>query len=220
MKENLEFYECKNYDWNKDSPEDCHSYVLPTILKLLPCGKHIILDAGCGNGYIAGKLISFGYFVTGIDVSPDGIFLARNAYPNGVFEIRSVYEDLSDLITNVDIVISSEVIEHLYYPNRFLQNMNSILKLGGWLLLSTPYHGWLKNSLISLTGQWDKHHMVDWEGGHIKFFSEKSLTNLLTVNGFENIVFKNAVASLFCGNLLYVRPRRNLEFTHSNNPYL
>jgi len=60
------------------------------------------------------------------------------------------------------------------------------------LILSTPYHGWLKNTLISVTGQWDKHHTSDCTGGHIKFFSQDSLTKLLFANGFGNIKFMNA----------------------------
>lgn len=183
----------KEYGWDTIQQTGANNYILPNMLKLLPKEKKLtILDAGCGNGYNVGKLVSFGFVVTGIDISEDGILLARKVYPEGKFEIRSVYDDLSYLETNFDIVISSDVIEHLYFPNKFMQNMNSVLKPGGFLILSTPYHGWLKNTLISITGQWDKHHTANWEGGHIKFFSEDSLTELLSVNGFGNIKFMNA----------------------------
>ena len=182
----------KEYGWKSLRSENSHSYVLPTIFKILPIGCRSVFDAGCGNGYIAGKLAEKGLFVTGIDVSPDGVLLAREEYPKARFEVRSVYDDISDIVNNVDLVISSEVIEHLYYPQTFFKNMYSVIRPGGWIIITTPYHGWLKNSLISLTGQWDKHHTTDWEGGHIKFFSEKTLSKMLVENGFSKIVYKNA----------------------------
>jgi len=56
----------------------------------------------------------------GVDIAEDGIKIARNAYPHLRFELRSAYNRLDDLWSEgVDVVISSEVIEHLYYPTVF-----------------------------------------------------------------------------------------------------
>ncbi len=151
-----------------------------------------ILDAGCGNGAIAGHLAEMGYQVTGIDLSEDGIVIARKAHSKVRFEVASVYDDLHSIVDEVDVVISSEVIEHLYYPQRYLKNMASIIRPGGCIILTTPYHGYLKNLALSAFNYWDKHHTVDWEGGHIKFFSEKTLSRMLASAGFTKITFKNA----------------------------
>ena len=51
-------------------------------------------------------------------------------------------------------------------------------------MLTTPYHGYLKNLAIALTGRWDSHHDPLWEGGHIKFFSPATITRLLAGAGF------------------------------------
>jgi len=183
----------KHYGWKSHDATPAHSYVLPAIIKLLPRGRVLsILDAGCGNGFVAGKLAELGHKVVGIDLAEDGIAIARNTYPNIRFEVCSVYNDLKSLVDNVDLVVSSEVIEHLFYPKIFLSNLHDVIRPGGHIILTTPYHGYLKNLLISLLGMWDKHHTVDWEGGHIKFFSEKSISKLLQSSGFNNIVFKNA----------------------------
>jgi len=181
-----------DYGWKNSSSSDCHSYVVPSILKLIPGNKLKILDAGCGNGFLANQLASRGHQVVGIDLSEDGILLAKNNYFNIHFEKRSIYEDLHDLGTDFDLIISSEVIEHLYYPQKFLNNIWSILRPEGYLILSTPYHGWLKNSLIGILGLWDKHHTADWEGGHIKFFSVQTIKESLLKSGYSNIVFNNA----------------------------
>ena len=50
--------------------------------------------------------------------------------------------------------------------------------------MTTPYHGYLKNLALSLAGKWDHHHTALWHGGHIKFWSRRSLTKLLTAESF------------------------------------
>ena len=60
-----------------------------------------------------------------------------------------------------------------------------VLKPGGYLLVTTPYHGYLKNLALSVFGKWDKHHTALWHGGHIKFWSQATLTQLLSENGFR-----------------------------------
>ncbi len=60
------------------------------------------------------------------------------------------------------------------------------------MVLSTPYHGYLKNLAISLIGGWDRHFTVHWEGGHIKFFSKRTLVRMAAAVGFRNIEFYGA----------------------------
>ncbi|NOY71250.1 MAG: methyltransferase domain-containing protein [Gammaproteobacteria bacterium] len=182
----------QEYGWKSADALADHSYTLPAIKSLLPAGKLNILDAGCGNGFVAGQLAEMGHQVTAIDLSDDGIEIARKEYPNVRFEVRSVYDELSDLIDYMDVVVSSEVIEHIYYPQRFLRNLNPIIREGGCLILTTPYHGYIKNLALSIFDKWDRHHTVDWEGGHIKFFSQKTISSMLEESGFGDISFNNA----------------------------
>jgi 2-polyprenyl-3-methyl-5-hydroxy-6-metoxy-1,4-benzoquinol methylase len=182
-----------SYGWKSaDSLQD-HDYTLPAIISLLPPNSRNVLDAGCGNGYIARKLCDRGFCVTAIDQSPDGIALAQDRESRVKWYVRSVYDDLSDIEQcGFDVIISSEVIEHLYSPRKFLDNMHSLLRLNGVIIITTPYHGYLKNLALSIFNAWDKHHTVDWEGGHIKFFSEKTISDLLRSAGFANIRFRNS----------------------------
>lgn len=62
-----------------------------------------------------------------------------------------------------------------------------VFEIGGKLIITTPYHGFLKNLDLSIFNKWDSHHTVDWDGGNIKFFSFKSLGALLNDNGFKVI---------------------------------
>jgi 2-polyprenyl-6-hydroxyphenyl methylase/3-demethylubiquinone-9 3-methyltransferase len=65
-----------------------------------------------------------------------------------------------------------------------------VLKPGGLLIISTPYHGYLKNLALSIFGKWDDHHTALWDGGHIKFWSRSTLTQLLEAGGFDVIDFR------------------------------
>lgn len=182
-----------NYGWQSADPTPAHAYLLPNILKLLPGDSPLnILDAGCGNGFLAGKLASRGHHVTGVDISQDGVDIARKNYPQIGFHIASLYDNLEPIVQNVDLVISSEVIEHLFSPKTFLENISKVLKPRGSIILTTPYHGFLKNLALSLIDGWDTHHTANWEGGHIKFFSPKTLKILLANTGYINAVFNNA----------------------------
>ncbi len=148
---------------------------------------------GCGNGYLAGQLLRQGYNVTGLDASETGIKHAKDKHPKGIFHVASVYDDLSEQFgTGWDIVLSSEVVEHLYYPRLYATNITNLLKPNGFLIISTPYHGYFKNLILSLANAWDKHHTVLWDGGHIKFWSYKTLKNLLQKSGFDNFIFRGA----------------------------
>ena len=87
-----------------------------------------------------------------------------------------------------------EVIEHLYSPRTFAAFVRSILEAngGGRFILTTPYHGYLKNLSIALAGKADRHYSALWEGGHIKFWSRRTLAILLREAGFRNMAFTGA----------------------------
>jgi len=60
----------------------------------------------------------------------------------------------------------------------------AVLKPEGSLLLSTPYHGYLKNLVLSIVNKWDFHFTALWDHGHIKFWSKRTLTLLLESHGY------------------------------------
>ncbi|HEU4435024.1 MAG TPA: methyltransferase domain-containing protein, partial [Pyrinomonadaceae bacterium] len=142
-------------------------------------GVKSICDLGCGNGHIAGRLASLGYEVTGIDASRSGIRIAQRTYPQVKFVEALINRELTGR-QSFDLVISSDVIEHLYRPSDLLEAAGMLLKTGGHLLLGTPYHGYLKNLALAVTGRMDAHFSALHDGGHIKFFSVKTLSQLLT----------------------------------------
>jgi SAM-dependent methyltransferase len=151
-----------------------------------------VLDVGCGNGFLCGRLAELGCEVVGIDASIRGITIAKETFPSVRFECVNAGGDLLGYLNEkpFDLVVSTEVVEHMYAPRQWAASCFTALKPTGRLVCSTPYHGYLKNTAISLLGKWDSHADPLWDGGHIKLWSRRTLTKLLMDAGFRDLQFR------------------------------
>jgi 2-polyprenyl-6-hydroxyphenyl methylase/3-demethylubiquinone-9 3-methyltransferase len=68
--------------------------------------------------------------------------------------------------------------------------MYDLVKPGGIAVVSTPYHGYLKNVALAALGKMDDHFMPLKDHGHIKFWSRNTLNTLLLDAGFRSIRFE------------------------------
>lgn len=163
-----------------------HEYLLPAVdevLRILPRGR--VFDLGCGNGSVADWLSRKGYDVCGVDPSVTGIGTANAAFPSLLLKVGSCYEPLHEQFGRFPLVISLEVVEHVYAPREFARCVSSLLAPGGIALISTPYHGYLKNLALALTGKMDAHFTALWDHGHIKFWSPATITTLMEEAGLR-----------------------------------
>jgi len=152
-----------------------------------------IVDIGCGNGALSRELASRGYEVVGCEPSAEDLHFARLGAPGLVFHRLGVDDDPSVIGNeNFDVAIATEVIEHLVTPFNLSRFAKQLLRPGGYLIISTPYHGYLKNLILALTNKWDTHLSPFWDGGHIKFWSYKTLSQLLNQSGFRVVRFIGA----------------------------
>lgn len=181
--------EYKDYGYQNDQPFHNFFYLKDAVLSMLDKNSNkCILDLGCGNGHLANFLIDQGYNVYGTDASVKGIAIARQKQPERFFVQDLSSDELPAELRekSFDTIISTEVIEHLYDPRLFVDFCRRILAdQKGELIITTPYHGYLKNLLLSLFNKWDTHMDPLWDGGHIKVWSRKTLTRLLNENGFQ-----------------------------------
>lgn len=182
-----------------------HNYLISPLLEMLsyrtPSSqqKPRVLDLGCGNGSLSNLIAKQGYEVVGVEDSESGVKFARLSFPECHFIQASIYElPCAELENSFDFVISSEVIEHLIYPRELVRAAKKCLKPNGRLMLTTPYHGYLKSLVIALLGKMDQHFSPLWDGGHVKFFSVTTLKALLESEGYTDITFK------FSGRLPYL----------------
>jgi 2-polyprenyl-6-hydroxyphenyl methylase/3-demethylubiquinone-9 3-methyltransferase len=130
-----------------------------------------------------------GYEVAGVDPSTEGIAHAQAAYPHLRLDVGSAYDDLVACFGRFPAVISLEVIEHVYAPRDFVRILFDLAEPGGMALVSTPYHGYWKNLTLAVTGRLDNHFTALWDHGHIKFWSVRTLGQLLRESGFANLRF-------------------------------
>ncbi len=102
--------------------------------KVKPCKT---IDMGCGAGNYAIYLASRGFDVTGIDISPAAIKIAReNAKKKGIkgnFLVADVLGDLDEVRETFDFAYDWELLHHIFPDNRkkYVQNVHKILNLGG-----------------------------------------------------------------------------------------
>lgn len=190
-----------DFEW-KEAKTCAHDYLLKAITKALrdlgvPKSARI-LDAGSGGGYTVNELYKEGFTnIWGFDLSESGIRIAKESFPEvgERFEVHDAYEEKlpdSFIQGDYDLVLSAEVIEHLYDPRRYIKNITLWLKSGGILILTTPYHGYLKNLAIALGGGFDKHFDSLKDGGHIKFWSKGTLYRLLSEAGITPFGFRGS----------------------------
>ena len=165
--------------------------MLATVRSELPNGGRIF-EVGCGNGAAAGKLADLGYDVTGIDPSEGGIAIAQREMPQARLAVGSAYDDLARTYGTYPVVVSLEVVEHLFWPRKFAATVYDLLEPGGLAIISTPYHGYLKNLVLAAFDKFDAHWTSLRDGGHIKFWSERTLRTLLEEAGFTEVRFLRA----------------------------
>ena len=180
------------YNFNNEFQDASHKYLIPQIRTCIEScinkgSVRSILDFGCGNGSLTAyfaKIYPDINFI-GVDPSP---FASRYHDRNQCKNLNFI--DWEKFITgdtlSVDLVLSVEVIEHVFLPRSYVSDVEKHLKSSRSIIVTTPYHGYWKNIAISLVGGWDKHFTALWDYGHIKFWSFRSLDLLFAEFGFTN----------------------------------
>lgn len=141
-----------------------------------------VLDCGCGRGD----------YLVDIDGEKFGIDISDVAFKkSGITGIKFKVADFEKNIPFDDgkfhNVICIEVIEHIRNSEKLMNEISRVMQRGGILILSTPYHGFIKNIICAATN-FEEHFN---SGIHIRFFTRKSLRNLLEKNGFEILKYYN-----------------------------
>lgn len=96
-----------------------------------------ILEVGCGYGYLSYALHKAGHDVTAIDIATGAINFAKQNF--GEYYHLTNLDDFSQYNKDkFDLVIATEVIEHLENPNNFVMLSENLLAPGGNILLTTP----------------------------------------------------------------------------------
>ncbi len=131
----IEFYK----EIGKKLPEEELTYSFPNarirerfIKEILKRYNDVVLDLGCGEGRLTAHKK-----VVGIDISFEKLIRARRKNPDGIY-ISGDIENLNFLKKKFNIVLISEVIEHLREPEKFLKSLDSVVEKNGIIIITTP----------------------------------------------------------------------------------
>lgn len=129
-----------------------------------------VLDVGCGLGELIldlNKVLPEAQFV-GLDISPVAIDTCRRTVPSAAFHVIDIANHR--LEETFDLVVCSEVTEHLENPFAAVSNLRRMTRPGGYLILTTP-HG--------------RVHLTEESVGHVKHPTRKELEAWLELAGFS-----------------------------------
>lgn len=149
-----------------------------------------LLDMGCGDAGTLGPWAKEkGWDYLGLDVSPEAVKLARQAG----FAAGEIGEDfVTDLpATTFDAVCCFEVLEHLFAPEKCLQECFRLLKPDGQIIITVPNVAFWRHRLdLMFLGRFnpngdDRSLEEPWRDPHIRFFTARSLRNLIQKTGFS-----------------------------------
>ena len=179
-----------------------------------------ILEIGCSNGSLVTlPLADQGYNILGIDLHKPSIEVANknNTYSNAHFECK----DLADFDTSetFNIIILSDILEHVEDPNFLLKMSKKHLADNGIILVSVP-NGYgpseLERRFLETTKIMNLINYFTWliarligrrsvaynsDSGHIQFFKMKDLKNLYDASELEISSFNKG--ALFGGGITY-----------------
>jgi SAM-dependent methyltransferase len=165
-------------------------------------GPAVIIDLGCGDGSTLAATAGEnpGHRFAGIDWSSDGL---KQAHALGLTVLRGGVAPGLPIADGVaDVVIMSELIEHLVDPDGAIAEVRRVLRPGGSLLLSTPnLAAWYNRGLlalgiqpvfseVSLRGVYGRPGSV--VAGHLRLFTRRALAEFLAVNEFRCVTVTGA----------------------------
>jgi SAM-dependent methyltransferase len=130
------------------SADECYYAIVESLRAKCPDkSTSRICEVGCGQGYLTYALTRAGYDSVGVDISSEAIDLARRRYGNHYF--CGNIDEFVGLNDKLNVIVATELIEHLENPIQFARSMLAALKQGGCLILTTP------NKLLGGTQIWD-----------------------------------------------------------------
>jgi 2-polyprenyl-3-methyl-5-hydroxy-6-metoxy-1,4-benzoquinol methylase len=179
------------------------------LLSLLGSGNRV-LELGCHSGHFSAAAMKNGNKVVGLDIDGEAVRCAR---------ARGVEASVVDLDAPgslpveaaFDVVLMSNILEHLTDPGRVLREAHAAIRPDGRLLVSVPNVAHFRLRLALLRGRFDYADAGPMDRTHLRFFTRESLREMLEAQGWRVVRERfspGLVASRLRGRALRVLARR------------
>jgi len=141
--EKFDYFE-ERFGATKDDERRLREYLITKV----PINPISIIDIGCGSGWVAENFCKKGIKVYSTDISINNVKKSLQK-TNCKNHFGIVMDSFNPPIKQniIDVIISSEVIEHVVKPDLFIISLYKLIKKNGRLIISTPYKEILKHVL-------------------------------------------------------------------------
>lgn len=151
------------------------------VLNLLEGKQGRVLDLGCGSGRLAAALANAGFSVDGIDANERVIAIGQRIMAEQGLDVRLYSGDVFNVQHPVsaggyDVVVCTEVLEHVGPWRELLMRAGELLRPGGLLVVSVPRDP-------------NQFSVLDSYAGHLRRFRDKELFSELR-DSYEQIVVR------------------------------
>lgn len=179
------------YLYKVTDPYSSHAQILNWVEREQPSD---VLEVGTATGYLSFEMEKRGCTVTGIEKNPEMAKAARGFCSKmlvGDIETMNLQE-----LGRYDAIVCADVLEHLREPRKILQQLHSLLKPDGKILISLPNvaHIWVRTNL--LLGRFDYEKAGILDETHLRFFTLKSAKKLADDAGLKVANFSVTPAPL------------------------
>jgi 2-polyprenyl-3-methyl-5-hydroxy-6-metoxy-1,4-benzoquinol methylase len=145
---------------------------------------HTLLDAGCGDGCLLYALERKGYLDAKVAYALDAAATRIERVKLLGLDLIYVVEDACEMKSipdgSIDLLLSTQVIEHVPDDEQMVREVNRVLRAGGMFYLSTVFKKWYGWYYHRCNGKWRI------EPTHLREYSEeRQLLDILDRNGLE-----------------------------------
>jgi SAM-dependent methyltransferase len=145
---------------------------------------HRVLEVGCSVGHVTEHLVAAGNTVTGVEIDPEAAQEAA-AFASHVHVLDLDIQQVSSVESGrFDVIMLGDVIEHLRDPLATVADLVTLLDDGGRLIVSVPNVSHIDIRLMLLEGTWAYQHDGLLDDTHLRWFTNRSLSQLLSQVGF------------------------------------